>query len=237
MLRFRAEAICRSGSRVIRPGLASLGTLLSLCVVVACAAEQEKPSPSATYSYQCDGAAQTIVVILSGDRGHLFSREASQPLRRDPGARAFVGDDVYYLPDQSPDLAPGQSAQITIMGNSYRDCKNDARAAVWEAAKLRGVSYRAVGQEPPWILEIDRENGFFLSTGYAGDKLQFPYTEPVSDPVLRSGRYVSELDDERIGITIIGQPCRDSMSGEAFSTRVEIEWRGQTLRGCGRALH
>jgi hypothetical protein len=27
------------------------------------------------------------------------------------------------------------------------------------------------------------------------------------------------------------------MSGEAFSSQVEVDWRGQTLRGCGRALH
>jgi hypothetical protein len=27
------------------------------------------------------------------------------------------------------------------------------------------------------------------------------------------------------------------MSGETFSSRVEIGWQGKTLFGCGRALH
>ena len=213
------------------------GTLLICNIVTACAAAQPESGRSTTYSYRCDGADEAIVVILNGDQGHLFSSQASQPVQRDSESGAFTGKDVYYLPDQPPDLAPGQGAKITIMGKKLGHCKNDPRAAVWEAAKLRGVSYRAVGQEPPWILDIHRENGFLLSTGYERNEARFPYTEPESNAAQRSASYRSKLDDEQISITIKGEPCHDSMSGEAFSSRVEVEWRGQTLRGCGRALH
>lgn len=206
-------------------------------MVTACAAAKPQTVHPTTYSYRCDGADAAIVMTLSGDRGHLFSRQSSQPVQRDSESGAFIGADVYYLPDQPADLAPGQGAKITIMGKQLGDCKNDPRAAVWEAAKLRGVSYRAIGQEPPWILEIHRENGFLLSTGYEGNDLRFPYTEPQSNAAERSSRYRSDLRGEQISITIRGEPCHDSMSGEAFSSRVEVEWRGQTLRGCGRALH
>lgn len=213
------------------------GWFLLAGIVTACTAAQPESVRTMTYSYHCDGADAAIVVTLSGDHGHLFSKQASQPVQRDSESGAFVGADVYYLPDRPPDLAPGQGARITIMGKELGHCKNDPRAAVWEAAKLRGVSYRAVGQEPPWILDIHRANGFLLSTGYEGNEARFPYTEPESNGAERSARYRSELDGEQISITIRGEPCHDSMSGEAFSSRVEVEWRGQTLRGCGRALH
>jgi len=211
--------------------------LLSACLLTACAGSQEEPQSSVTYSYRCDGSDQSIVVNLSGERGFLFSREASQWMTLDADSGAFIGDDVYFRPDQPPDLAPGQTAQIRVLGRQLEGCSNDPRAAIWEAAKLSGVSYRAVGQEPPWILEIHREQGFLLSTGYEGEQHRFPYTEPQSDPDQRRSRYVSEAAGEAIVITIFGEPCRDSMSGEAFDSRVEIEWDRQMLRGCGRPLH
>jgi uncharacterized membrane protein len=236
---------------VIRRGL-FLISLLALGAVIGCADAQRdsassSTSGSSTYSYRCEGADligedligedQVIVVTVNGDRGHLFSRQASQAIQRQPGTPAFAGDDVYYLPAQPADLAPGQTAEITIKGKKLANCRNNPRAAVWEGAKLRGVSYRAIGQEPPWLLEIHRENGFLLVTGYGEKKQQFPYVEAVIDSAQRTSSYSSEADGEGITITIQGRDCRDSMSGEAFSSQVEIGWRGQSLRGCGRVLH
>jgi uncharacterized membrane protein len=210
--------------------------------VISCANAPLSSATSSTYSYRCEGEDQVgdnhvIVVTVNGDRGHLFSRQASQAIQRQPGTPAFVGDDVYYLPAQPADLAPGQTAEITIKGNKLANCKNNPRAAVWEGAKLRGVGYRAIGQEPPCLLEVDRESGFLLVTEYGEKKQQFPYLEPATDSAQRTSIYISELNGDSVTITILGRDCRDSMSGEAFSSPVEISWRGQSLHGCGRALH
>ena len=210
--------------------------LLVVAAGFAGCASAQAPRES-TYVYRCDAEEAVIVVTINGDRGHFFSRQASQPIRQEPGTPAYAGADVYYLPDQPPDLAPGQTAEITIDGRKLVNCKNNPRAAVWEAAKLRGVSYRAIGQEPACVLEIDREKGFLLVTDYGQNKTQFPYAEAVSDAQQKTGRYSSELNGEPVEITITGKSCHDSMSGEAFGSQVEINWRGQTLRGCGRALH
>ena len=232
---------------MIRRGLSKLVPLIAIGVVIGCVDAQRdsvssSTSGSSTYSYRCEGADlidedQVIVVTVNGDRGHLFSRQVSQAIQRQPGTPAFAGDDVYYLPAQPADLAPGQTAEITIKGKKLTNCKNNPRVAVWEGAKLRGVSYRAIGQEPPWLLEIDHESGFLLVTEYGEKKQQFPYLEPVTDSAQRTSSYSSEADGDGITITIQGRDCRDSMSGEAFSSQVEINWRGQSLRGCGRALH
>lgn len=232
---------------MIRRGLSTLIPLIAISVVIGCADAQRdstslSTSGSSTYSYRCEGTDQVdedqvIVVTLNGDRGYLFSKQASQAIQRQPGAAAFAGDDVYYLPAQPADLAPGQTAEITIKGKKLATCKNNARAAVWEGAKLRGVSYRAIGQEPSWVLEVDREYGFLLVTGYGEKKQQFPYVEPVTDLAQRTSRYTSEANGDNITITIQGRDCQDSMSGEVFSSQVKISWREQSLRGCGRALH
>mgnify|MGYP001821321222 CR=1 FL=1 len=214
--------------------------LLPLLIAMsACASDVTRTdwSESTTYVYRCDGEDQVIVVTIAADRGHLFSRQASQPMQRQSDSPAFSGDDVYYLPHQPADLAPGQTATITIMGKQLVNCSNDPRAAVWEGAKLRGVSYRAIGQEPPWVLEIDRGKGFLLVTGYGENRHWFPYVEADTDSSSRTSSFISHANGEQITITIRGRQCRDNMSGETFASEVEIEWRGDILRGCGRALH
>jgi uncharacterized membrane protein len=217
-------------------------TLCCCLLLYACPATFTDPAASAqpvvgkTYSYLCDGEDKSIVVIIEGDRGHLFSYQASQALTRKSDSDEFSGNDVYYRTDNPPDLAPGQTAEITIKGVRYENCKNNPRAAVWEEAKLRGVDYRALGQEPGWQLEIS-SRGFLLVTGYGEDRVEFPYVEPQVNQAERTTRYTSQLNGEAIDITIKGEECSDSMSGETFSSKVEVSWRGETLRGCGRALH
>jgi uncharacterized membrane protein len=211
-------------------------------VADACPATSTDPAASAqptdrkTYSYLCEGEDKSIVVTIDGDRGHLFSYPLSQAITRKSDSGEFSGSDVYYKPDNPPDLAPGQTAEITIKGARYENCKNNPRTAVWEAAKLRGVDYRALGQEPGWQLEIS-SRGFLLVTGYGENRVEFPYAEPQVNQAERSTRYESQLDGDNIHITIRGEECSDSMSGETFNSKVEVSWQGETLRGCGRALH
>jgi uncharacterized membrane protein len=218
-------------------------TLCSYLLLYACAAEPTEQAISAqtaamkTYFYLCEGEDKSIVVTINGDLGHLFSYQLSQALARKPESNAFSGSDVYYRPDNPPDLAPGQTAEITIRGVRHKNCKNNPRAAVWEAAKLRGVDYRALGQEPAWQLEISTGKGFLLVTEYGTNRVEFPYAEPEVNQVQRSTRYASQLGGNSINITIKGEECSDSMSGETFSSRVEVGWQGKTLFGCGRALH
>ncbi|GEM_PF-6986322 len=38
-------------------------------------------------------------------------------------------------------------------------------------------------------------------------------------------------------LTISGESCRDSMSGEEFESKVEVILNDKVLHGCGRALH
>ena len=212
--------------------------LLSLAVVlVGCAKPHRDLSRSTTFSYQCEGEKQPIVVILNKDGGHLFARQANQSLRQKPGSRDYVGEGVYYRPLQAANLPAGRNAEITFGKRTPLICTNDPQAAAWEGAKLRGISYRAIGNDPSWVLEIDRDKGILLVTDNGATRHRYPYVKPVYDSPQKTSRYSAKVRDDKIAIAVTSEACSDSLSGEKLNSRVEITWREKTLRGCGRTLH
>ena len=52
---------------------------------------------------------------------------------------------------------------------------------VWHKAKLRGVSFRAIGQEPGWLLEITTGTEILLVTDYGETRTAYQYAEPEVD--------------------------------------------------------
>ena len=106
---------------------------------------------------------------------------------------------------------------------------------VWHSAKLRGVSFRAIGQEPGWLLEITTGTEILLVLDYGQTRSKFPYVEPIVDSEERRTEFV--LEDYGTVIEIRGEPCSDVMSGEEFSVSVTIIQTDRSLEGCGRALH
>jgi len=105
---------------------------------------------------------------------------------------------------------------------------------VWHQAKLRGVSFRAIGQEPAWLLEITNGTEILIVTNYGETRSSFPYVEPVVHQEQR--RTVFVLDADSAVVEILGEPCQDVMSGEQFPASVTIRLSDTTLEGCGRAL-
>ncbi len=105
---------------------------------------------------------------------------------------------------------------------------------VWHKAKLRGVSFRAIGQEPAWLLEITNGTEILLLTNYGETRSSFPYIEPVVHQEQR--RTVFVLAADSAVVEILGEPCQDVMSGEQFPASVTIRLSDTTLEGCGRAL-
>lgn len=106
---------------------------------------------------------------------------------------------------------------------------------VWHAAKLRGVSFRAVGQEPGWLLEITNGERILLVTDYGQKKTTYPYVEPAVNQEKR--KTVFTIKERNLEVVIKGKACADSMSGEMFDVSVFVIANGRQLVGCGRALH
>lgn len=106
---------------------------------------------------------------------------------------------------------------------------------VWHQAKLRGVSFRAIGQEPGWLLEITNGTEILLVTDYGQNRVRMPFVEPIVYQAERRTEYV--LGDYATVVEIRGEACRDIMSGETFEVSVTISLAERELQGCGRALH
>ncbi|MFZ9037793.1 MAG: COG3650 family protein [Gammaproteobacteria bacterium] len=108
-----------------------------------------------------------------------------------------------------------------------------AKNNVWHAAKLRGVAFRAIGQEPGWLLEIKNGEEILIVTDYGQNKKSHPYVEPQEDKAARKTVFQVDADTS---VLIEGKACSDTMSGEKFQTSVTVKTAGKTLKGCGRAL-
>jgi len=108
-----------------------------------------------------------------------------------------------------------------------------AKNNVWHKAKLRGVAFRAIGQEPGWLLEITNGEEILIVTDYGQNRKSHPYVEPQEDKAAR--RTVFQVDADT-SVLIEGKPCSDTMSGEKFETTVTVTTGEKTLKGCGRAL-
>jgi len=107
--------------------------------------------------------------------------------------------------------------------------------SIWHEAKLRGVAFRAVGQEPGWLLEITTGAEILLVLDYGENRKSYPWVEPVVFQEERITRYI--IDEAELTIEIRGQRCQDVMSGEQFEVSVTIIMPGRQLAGCGRALY
>ena len=119
----------------------------------------------------------------------------------------------------------------------HLDCEHDRRASIWEHAKLNGVDFRAVGNEPGWVLEVRDGDRLDLNYDYGQSQVSVPIAERVPDAASRTTTYRGTRGERSLVVRLIGEGCSDTMSDETFPTRVEVELDGRKLSGCGRPLH
>jgi len=171
-------------------------------------------------------------------------------------ARTETGKVWLFLPGKTIDLPHVPSASGTKYSNGsdtfwskadealietgdgkHAGCRNNRARAIWEHAKLNGVDFRALGNEPGWYMEISNKQDILLVTDYGQRTYRFPSSIIKSEPNNRTTIYSASNNDSTIELVIKGDPCRDSMSGEAFPTTVSVLINNKKYRGCGRALH
>ncbi len=98
---------------------------------------------------------------------------------------------------------------------------------------LRGVEFRAYGNEPFWDLTVSEKGIRFFELG--GDRREFPYAPANVAP----GRWVYCSSRPGSGedwiIAILDEaPCVDQMSGARFSFSAHLIVGGRHYHGCGR---
>lgn len=104
----------------------------------------------------------------------------------------------------------------------------------WENARAAGVDFRAIGQEPGWLLDIYTAERIVLEWDYGEQRAAFTLPEPTY-PAEGQTRYDAQSEAHALSVIIRRVPCQDSMSGEAFPASVEVMIDGRALQGCGRS--
>lgn len=108
-------------------------------------------------------------------------------------------------------------------------------ATPWEQARLSGVEFRAIGQEPGWNLDIDQGR----EIRYVGDYGNTRVTVPTPEPDIDSAGtivYHAQTAAHDLRVVIRETPCQDTMSGEEFTHSVTVMVGGREVQGCGRVL-
>lgn len=128
----------------------------------------------------------------------------------------------------------GELAMFEVAGQRYVDCRSNPAKVPWADAARRGITFRALGNEPGWNLEVQPEQPFVLVTEYGARRTAVPYVAPIVDGARTT--YRAAGDGHELTIVIERRACTDTMSGDAFEGVVTVTLDGTTLRGCGRWL-
>jgi len=182
-----------------------------------------------TFVFTCSDDFTFTARTTADDKAWLFLPSGTFKLKKDT-PDTYRSEDVLFKIE-------GETSQLQEPGGEHSACRNDRRQAIWEHAKLSGADFRAIGNEPGWNMEIRGQSEIILITNYGAEKDVFDLPEPDIDKAARTTLYKIDQDGQEMILSISGEPCRDSMSGEEFESSVEIVLNSRTLRGCGRALH
>jgi hypothetical protein len=164
----------------------------------------------------------TISLFLPPDRG----AEVYQRLDAERAGEVYANEEIRLV-------LSGQTASIIIDDKTYTRCEYDHAASLWEEAKLSGVDFRGMGNEPGWVIEI--RDGFRYD--YGSGSVSLPISDRTTDPATAQTLYVAADERSKLEVTLNGGECVDSMSGETFATSVQVKLAQRTFEGCGRALH
>ena len=86
-------------------------------------------------------------------------------------------------------------------------------------------------------MEISKAYGIIYVTNYGSDRYHFEEFETNSDAASRETIFKASKEGRELLVSLVGERCTDSMSGEKFETTVVVTLDSMQLNGCGRALH
>ena len=91
-----------------------------------------------------------------------------------------------------------------------------------------GTTYRALGTEPFWALELDGRRMVFTEVNAPGVRISEPQPRPIH------GFAGDIYQGARIHLNIVrGQRCSDGMSDRVYPDRVQVRVDGRAFEGCG----
>jgi putative lipoprotein len=174
-------------------------------------ADAVPPAADVTRLFLPDRAAVTLPHVISAD-----------------GARYSDGAVTYW--------SKGNGAQLEVDGASRAGCTLNP---AWEDARDRGVTFRALGDEPGWVLEVVAEDSVHFSYDYGQLSIAAPL--PARTYNARGfPAYFAKGADFELDFAIAPRSCTGTMADEAFANTVTVtlERDGdfREFHGCGNPI-
>ncbi len=113
---------------------------------------------------------------------------------------------------------------------------NAQEVDVWKKAQEEGVQFRAVGNNPEWLVEIrdDEKIKFVNDTGKL--EIKAPVDDLWLGPAGEDKIYYVENDVIQFQVIIMKKGYQDPMSGEKFPYQVRVVFSNKSYVGGGRLL-
>jgi len=127
----------------------------------------------------------------------------------------------------------GNTATVHIDGQRFQDCTVAPQTEGKENGTHQGLQFRAIGQEPGWLVEVT-DDSLRFAWAYGQHEVTAPRFRKETD----AGRilYMAETNRGTVRIVANPQQCTDPMNGRLFSHTVTVTLVGDTHTGCGHPL-
>jgi membrane-bound inhibitor of C-type lysozyme len=128
----------------------------------------------------------------------------------------------------------GGSARLERQGAPAVQCEERRVESLREDARVRGVRYRAVGNEPGWELEIGPGTTLTWITNFGEQRYDFAAAQAT---VAADGAsvFTAQQGTSAIRATLRPETCVDDGEVE-YDHAATVEFEGATFRGCGNRL-
>jgi len=126
----------------------------------------------------------------------------------------------------------GGLASFEFRDRLFADCTSNPGGAQTAEVRRRGVTFRARGNEPSWLLEVSPDR-IELVTELGTRRVDFPYREPTVAGTRST--YRAFVGTQELVAVIDSAPCYDTMSGEQFEATATVTFENTTFHGCGQA--
>ena len=180
------------------------------------------------YAYDC---GDVMVVARPGDDEltlTLPDRSLTLPRVESASGARYELDDVGFWSKEI------DSALLTLEGEEI-PCVLNRRETPWVDAEARGASFRGVGQEPGWHLEIHPER-MVLVYRYGDERAVTPNPGGARDPDRAVRHWHATTEEHTLEVTVEDRACTDVMSGDIYPATVQVTLDGIEFSGCGRDL-